>query len=221
VTELGILNPGLFALTVLVVNATPGVDLLYTGVSTLRHGRGAGIAAALGIASGCVGHALAATFGLAALLAASSWAFGAVKWAGAVYLLWLAIGMWRSAAHRAAPAGPAAHRQPATGLPDKSPARLTIYRRGALTNLLNPKVALFFLALLPQFIAADAPDKTLAFLVLGAWFVVQGGLFLIAFAVLVSPLAHRPAPDGIRRGLEAVGGALFAMLALRLAGTSR
>jgi threonine/homoserine/homoserine lactone efflux protein len=225
VTELGVLNPGLFALTVLVVNATPGVDLLYTGVCTLRHGRGAGIAAAFGIASGCVVHALAATFGLAALLAASSWAFGAVKWAGAVYLLWLAVGMWRSAAQPkpfgASQDAPSSSGIGVAGSAALPPSNGAVFRRGALTNILNPKVALFFLALLPQFIAAEAPDKTLAFLVLGAWFVVQGGLFLIAFAVLVSPLARRPAPDRLRRGLEAAGGALFALLALRLAGATR
>ena len=84
---------GVFATTVLVVNATPGVDLLFTLTRTLRYGVAGGIAAALGIAAGCVVHTLVAAFGLAALLAASAAAFAVVKWAGAAYLLWLAIGM--------------------------------------------------------------------------------------------------------------------------------
>jgi threonine/homoserine/homoserine lactone efflux protein len=86
----------LFALTVLIVNATPGVDLLLTLTRTLQFGARAGAAAALGIAAGCVLHTLAAAFGLAALLAASSAAFDVVRYAGAAYLLWLAWGMLRS-----------------------------------------------------------------------------------------------------------------------------
>ncbi|MGZ5238379.1 MAG: LysE family translocator, partial [Caldimonas sp.] len=90
-----------------------------------------------------------------------------------------------------------------------------------LTNVLNPKVALFFLALLPQFIAADAPDKLLAFLFLGAWFVVQGGLFLIGFVVLVAPLGRWRASTAWKRGLNAAGAGLFAWLAVRLALVAR
>jgi threonine/homoserine/homoserine lactone efflux protein len=216
VPELGLHDGGLFALTVFVVNATPGVDLLYTLVCTLRHGRSAGLAAALGIASGCVVHALGAAFGLAALMAASAAAFQLVKWAGAAYLLWLALGMLRSAMAAGSRPGDAA--APAATL---APTAAAIFRRGLLTNVLNPKVALFFLALLPQFIAAEAPDKTFAFLTLGAWFVAQGLLFLIAFVVLVAPLGKRRAPDALRRGLEAAGGGLFALLALRLAMSQR
>ena len=87
----------LFALTVLVLNATPGVDLMLTLTRTLQFGARAGCAAALGIAAGSVLHTLAAAFGLAALLAASSAAFGVIQWAGALYLLWLAWGMLRNA----------------------------------------------------------------------------------------------------------------------------
>ncbi len=87
----------LFAITVLVLNATPGVDLMFTLTRTLQHGVRGGVAAALGINAGCVVHTLAAAFGLAAVLAASATAFNAVKWAGAVYLVWLAWGMLRMA----------------------------------------------------------------------------------------------------------------------------
>jgi threonine/homoserine/homoserine lactone efflux protein len=86
----------LFALAVLVVNATPGVDMALTLLSTLKGGIRTGLAAAAGICAGCVVHTLAAAFGLAALMATSAAAFNLIKWAGAAYLLWLAVGMWRS-----------------------------------------------------------------------------------------------------------------------------
>jgi len=201
----------LFAITVLVINATPGVDLMFTLVSTLKGGVRAGLAAAAGIASGCVVHALAAAFGLAALLAASSAAFSVIKWAGAAYLLWLAIGMLRQGLR----SGPA--NNPAASAPPSATSAWSLLRQGFLTNVLNPKVALFFLALLPQFIDSGAASKTLAFLFLGAWFVVQGFAFLAAFVLLVAPLRRWQPRPAIARGLNLAGGGLFALLAARLA----
>jgi threonine/homoserine/homoserine lactone efflux protein len=87
--------------------------------------------------------------------------------------------------------------------------------------MLNPKVALFFLALLPQFIDADAPHKTLAFLFLGAWFVLQGFAFLAVFAITVAPLRRWQAPPAFARGLQLAGGGLFTLLAARLILTER
>jgi len=217
----------LFAFTVLVLNATPGVDLMLTLTRTLQFGVRAGWAAALGITAGCVVHTLAAAFGLAALLAASSAAFSLVKWAGALYLIWLAWGMLgtarRGAERPSAQPSPASGRGKTSGdgeilsTADTAPSLRTIFRQGLLTNALNPKVALFFLALLPQFIGADAANKELAFLFLGAWFVVQGGLFLLLFALCVAPLRCWAAPPMALRALHAGGAALFAGLAARLA----
>ncbi len=90
-----------------------------------------------------------------------------------------------------------------------------------LTNALNPKVALFFLALLPQFIETDAPSKTSAFLFLGGWFIVQSTVFLLLFVLLVAPLRRWDAPAAVQRGLFAGGAALFTALAARLALTQR
>jgi len=206
----GIHHLWLFAVTTFVLNATPGVDMMFTLARTLQLGVRGGFAAALGIGAGCVLHTLAAAFGLAALLAASAAAFSVIKWVGAAYLLWLAFGMLR-AALRSDDAGPAGA---SAGAP---PSAWAIFRQGALTNALNPKVALFFLALLPQFIDADAPHKTLAFLALGGWFIVQGVLFLVAFVLLVAPLRRwRPKP-ALQRGLNVGGAGLFAWLAARLA----
>ena len=215
-------DPALFAFTVLVLNATPGVDLMLTLTRTLQFGVRAGWAAALGIAAGCVIHTLAAAFGLAALLAASGAAFSVVKWAGALYLVWLAWGMLRTAWHGTLPRVPTATAaktgfEPGTGAARAAPSLGAIFRQGLLTNALNPKVALFFLALLPQFIGTDAANKELAFLFLGAWFVVQGGVFLLLFALCVAPLRRWAAPASALRALHAGAAALFAALAARLA----
>lgn len=207
-------SPALFAATVLVVNATPGVDFAFVVTRTLQRGAAAGMAAAAGIAAGCVLHAAAAAFGLAALLAASSSAFAVLKWLGAAYLLWLAIGMWRAAAAPAGVGGPAAEAPSSEG-------GWRTFRQGLLTNALNPKIALFFLALLPQFIDAGAADKTAAFAFLGGWFVVQGFAFLALLVLLVAPLRRWRPGDAWRRGLQAGAGALFALLAARLALSER
>jgi threonine/homoserine/homoserine lactone efflux protein len=218
---LGTHSLGVFAATVFVVNATPGVDMMFTLAQTLRHGVAGGIAAALGIVAGCVVHTLVAAFGLAAVLAASATAFALVKWAGAAYLVWLAIGMLRAGASAVAPIGEASGRigdDEATPGPRVTGPRLgPLFRQGLLTNVLNPKIAIFFLALLPQFIDAGAADKLVAFLFLGAWFVIQGALFMIAFVLLVAPLRLWNASPAWRRILNAAGAGIFVWLAARLA----
>ena len=143
----------LFMLAVLVLNATPGVDLLLTVSRTLRGGARAGLATALGINAGCVVHALAAALGLAALLAAWPLAFSLIQWAGAAYLLWLGLGMWRNAWR-----GAATERDAPAALKPQRPW-LADFRTGLLTNLLNPKVGLFFVAFFPQFIAPQSAHQ--------------------------------------------------------------
>ena len=204
----------LFAATVFVLNATPGVDLMLTLARTMQHGVRGGLATAFGVSAGCVVHALAAAFGLAALLAASAAAFAVVKWAGAAYLLWLAIGMLHTAAK---PAVARAAAMPARA----APGVRRLFEQGLLTNVLNPKVALFFLALLPQFIDGAAAHKTLAFLFLGGWFVAQGTFFLVAFVLLVAPLARWRPSSTVERALHALGGSLFIALAAKLALSER
>lgn len=200
----------LFAVTVFLLNATPGVDMAFTVASTLRGGWRHGVAAVLGIAAGCVVHTLAAAFGLAALLAASAQAFTAVKLVGAAYLLYVAWGMLK-AGLRPAAAGAA---------PEVAGSFWRVVRLGFFTNALNPKVALFFLALLPQFIDAAATNKTGAFLFLGAWFIVQGLFFMLALVALLLPLRRRVLPAWVGRSLNLGGAGVFAFLAGRLA-TSR
>jgi len=199
----------LYALAVFVLNATPGVDVLLTVSRTLAGGVRAGIAAALGISAGCALHALAAAFGLAALLALYPGALRAVQWAGAAYLVWLGLGMLRSAKRPLA----AATAEPAVAAARNAWAD---FRAGLLSNLLNPKMAFFFLAFLPQFVPADSPSRTASFLLLGAWFVAQSTLFLLLLVALAARLRCLAASDGARRWGNAAGGALFIGLALRL-----
>jgi threonine/homoserine/homoserine lactone efflux protein len=208
----------LFMAAVLLLNATPGVDLLLTVSRTAQSGVHAGVMAALGINAGCALHALAAAFGLAALLAWSAAAFGVVKWAGAAYLLWLGLGMLHRAWRR--PAGTAAlEAEPAAAHSSPRVPAAADFRRGLLTNLLNPKVALFMLAFLPQFIPEQSGHRTLAFLALSLLFVAQSLLFLLGVVVLTARLARVRRLARSARALQAAGGLLFIALAARLAGT--
>lgn len=201
---------GVFAAAVFVLNATPGVDFLLTVQRTLHSGVRAGVAAALGITAGCIGHVLAAAFGLAALLAVHPAAFDVIRWAGAAYLVWLAVGMLKAAWRCEASAVPEAA---AMGVPSD----WAHFRAGVLTNVLNPKVALFFLAFLPQFVPAGSPAKTASFLLLGALALVQGLAFLFALVALAARLARLGSSPAVRRVLNAIGGALFIALAVRIA----
>ncbi|MBI5130484.1 MAG: LysE family translocator [Rhodopseudomonas palustris] len=205
---LGIHDFWLFVASGLLLNVTPGPDTAFIVGRGLQFGWRGGAAAALGVSAGCLVHVTAAAVGLSALLMASTLAFTAVKLIGAAYLIWLGIGMLLSRA-----TGFAATSDDAPAL---RPAQ--VFRQGMLTNALNPKVALFFLAFLPQFVDADAPHKALAFLVLGLIFVGNGTLYclaLAAFAARASDRLRRSGPllQWINRGL----GALFVALGLRVA----
>jgi threonine/homoserine/homoserine lactone efflux protein len=200
-----------FAAAVALLNATPGVDFLLTVSRTLQAGARAGLAAAAGISAGCVVHALAAAFGLATLLALHPAAFVAIQWVGAAYLVVLGLqmlaGAWRGGGGAALPRSPIARSTAAD------------FRAGLLTNVLNPKVALFFLAFLPQFVPAESPAVTVSFLLLGSWFVLQGGLFLallVLLAARLSRLVGAGTPGLLKRLLQAAGGLLFIALALRI-----
>ena len=204
---LGIHELWLFVLSGLLLNVTPGPDTAYIIGRTIQLGWRGGAAAAIGISCGCLVHVLGAAIGLSALLMASSTAFLAVKLIGAAYLVLTGLQMLLS---RTKPIAEVAGQAGETSIS-------RVFWQGALTNILNPKVALFFLALLPQFIAVDAPDKTLAFLFLGAWFIVQGLAFLLVLVALVTPLRRsRPRP-WVGRGLKLSGAGLFTVLAAKLA----
>jgi threonine/homoserine/homoserine lactone efflux protein len=198
----------LFVVSGLLLNFTPGADTLYiVGRSTLQ-GTRAGAVAALGIGAGCCVHMLAAALGLSAVLATSATAFTVVKLIGAAYLVYLGISLWRSGS-----GARAAHAAPS------SPASLrAVFAQGVLTNVLNPKVALFFLAFLPQFVDADTPHRLLAFLFLGLVFDVNGTLWNFFVAWSAARLGGRIAGSG--RGtvwLSRAAGTVFVALGAKLA----
>ncbi|MGP9812632.1 LysE family translocator [Rhodopseudomonas sp. NSM] len=204
---LGIHDFWLFVASGLLLNVTPGPDTAFIVGRGLQFGWRGGAAAALGVSAGCLVHVTAAAVGLSALLMASTLAFTAVKLIGAAYLIWLGIGMMLSRA-----TGFAA----SVDAPSLRPAQ--VFRQGMLTNALNPKVALFFLAFLPQFVDAAAPHKALAFLLLGLIFVANGTLYCLALAAFAARASDRLRRSGrvlqwINRGL----GALFVALGLRVA----
>ncbi len=204
---LGIHHYWLFIATAIVLVLTPGQDTFFILGRSLASGRSAGVAAALGITAGSIIHTLLAALGLSALLAASPHAFMAVKLAGAAYLLYIGVrALWsRGGAVPGAEAG-------------ANDTRWSAFRQGVLSNLLNPKVALFFLALMPQFISAGSSHKVGAFLVLGLTFVTLGVAWCLALAAgaafLRGAFLRRPSLAGV---LNKVAGVMFIALGLRLA----
>jgi threonine/homoserine/homoserine lactone efflux protein len=199
----------LFVLSGLLLNITPGPDTLYIVGRSSTQGWRAGAFAALGIGAGTLVHICAAALGLSAILAASAAAFTAVKIVGAAYLLYVGVTLiWSSRADGSA-AGPAAIRQ----------ASLQgIFVQGFLTNVLNPKVALFFLAFLPQFVASDASSKPLAFLFLGAVFDFNGTIWNLLIAWSAARLSSRLAPGrAFKRWFNRCVGAMFIFIGVRLA----
>lgn len=149
------------------LNLTPGPDVLYIVCSALKGGVRAGLVAAMGIVSGCFVHVFAAALGVGALLATSATAFTVLKWAGAAYLMWMGLKLLLSkgGGSTVVPRGMSAEVVPVD--------LWRVFRQGFLTNVLNPKVALFFLAFVPQFIAPVTEDKVTAFLLLGLLFNVN------------------------------------------------
>ncbi|VIO68502.1 Homoserine/homoserine lactone efflux protein [Bradyrhizobium ivorense] len=205
---LGIHELWLFVLSGLLLNITPGPDTAYIIGRTIQLGWRGGAAAALGISGGCLVHVLGAAIGLSALLMASSTAFLAVKLVGAAYLVLTGLQMLLS---RAKPVTAAAEEGGETTV-----AR--VFWQGALTNILNPKVALFFLAFLPQFVAADSPHKTLAFLTLGLIFITTGTLWCFGIAAFAARAASRIRQStGVITWINRSLGGLFVYLGVRVA----
>lgn len=217
--SLGIVHLPLFIVSGWLLNLTPGPDVLYILSNGLRGGRRAGVVAALGITAGCFVHIFAAAVGVSALITASATAFTVLKWLGAAYLVWVGIQMLRSVKPANAPnlIAASADRISARGL--KSLKK--VFVQGFWTNALNPKVALFFLAFLPQFITPGAQQPTLAFLLLGLLFNLNALPINLGYALLAAWATRRM--DAVGRGmhwLERGAGALFVAFGLKLALTN-
>jgi threonine/homoserine/homoserine lactone efflux protein len=208
----GTQNFSLFVVSCILLNITPGQDTLFIVGRTLARGRKAGIVSTMGIMSGVLVHTLLAALGLSVILATSAVAFSVVKFAGAGYLIWLGVGMLRRGGHREDDA--------AVDMPRASVWKL--YRQGVVTNVLNPKVSIFFLSFLPQFVDVQAGMVVLPFLFLGMTFFTTGSiwcLFLVFAAAWLTGSFRRHTTAG--GALKKLTGTLFIGLGIRLALTHR
>lgn len=167
-------NIYLFFIASLLLNLTPGNDMLYVASRSISQGPKAGIVSALGIFVGCFVHIMAAVLGLSIILARSAYLFSIIKFGGAGYLIYLGIRSLMS--------------KPNMGKADENVPKLNkwkLFKQGIVTNALNPKVAIFFLSFLPQFVDPRSPYIKLDLVTLGLWFAVQGTLVLMIVAMIL------------------------------------
>lgn len=184
-----------FVLASLVLAVTPGPGVLYIVTRSLVHGQRGGLVSAAGVALGNLGNMLAAAGGLAALFAVSSLAFTVVRYAGALYLVWLGVQMLRTS--------------------DDAPAALPamvphgrVFGDGFIVALLNPKTAMFFAAFLPQFLSPQAPAMSQG-IVLGCLFVAIAAVTDSAYALAAGAAAPALSRRGVRRFGRFAGGSVF------------
>lgn len=206
----GIQDYGVFILSAVLLNLTPGQDTLYILGRTLAQGRHTGIAAALGISAGTAIHCIAAALGLSAIVAASPLLFDTLKFVGAAYLVYLGVQLLRSGAGT---------RNEATMSGQSASAA---FRQGVITNVANPKVALFFLAFLPQFVDPQATHRLLGLLMLGATFVSTSTIWCLVLAMGAGRIREAAKPlRSLGRMLPRAAGLLFIVLGVRLALSDR
>jgi RhtB (resistance to homoserine/threonine) family protein len=204
----GIHDFPLFIVSGILLNLTPGQDTMYIIGRSMAQGRRAGIISALGIMTGVLVHTLLAALGLSVILATSSLAFSIVKYAGAGYLIWIGIGFLINRNENPA--------MPVEEAETRKSGKL--FRQGVLTNLLNPKVALFFLSFLPQFVSPRAQPVFLPFLILGLVLFTTGSIWCIFLAIGSAWLAERTQKYNSVGGLaKIITGVLFVALGIRLA----
>jgi len=206
---LGIHDFPLFLASGILLNLAPGPDTAYILGRSMAQGRGAGIASAFGIMIGSIVHTSAAALGLSAFLATTAWAFTAIKLIGGAYLVFLGIKMILEQ-----------REQFRVSSNFRSSSSTAAFRQGVLTNVLNPKVALFFLAFLPQFIDPASPHKIAAFILLGLTFVTTGTIWCLVLAWCAAIFSKRLRQNQrISQWLNRAVGSLFVFLGARLATT--
>lgn len=200
-------DPGLFVIASVVLILTPGQDMLYVVARSIGLGWRGGMLSMLGVVCGVLVHTAAAAMGLAAVLSASAEAFTVIRYAGAVYLVWLGLRTLLCASDPSLTAGT-----------DAAPRAGSVFRQGLLSNVLNAKVALFFLAFLPQFVDADAGAPAAVMLALGGVFSALTAAILAAVVAVVSAGRSRLARSRTFPGLlRRVSGAMLTGLGIHMA----
>jgi threonine/homoserine/homoserine lactone efflux protein len=187
-----------------VIVVTPGVDMALVTKNALAYGRNAAVGTAFGVNAGIALWTIAASAGLATVVAASAPAFTAIKLAGALYLVYLGLRALRGARRREAPGGRSAVGGGAA------------FRQGLLSNLLNPKIAVFFTSLLPQFVDPGSA-RFASFLVLGAIFNALGILWLVLYAVIAARARRVMQRPKVKARLDVLSGTVLVALGVRLA----
>ena len=208
----GIENYTGFIIAAVILNLTPGVDTMYILTRSVSQGRRAGLVSVAGIITGCVVHVLCAAFGLSLILSTSATAFTIIKWAGAGYLIF--IGLKTLMDNQTAFETVGNKFQPRD--------LRKIYRQGVITNVLNPKVALFFLSFLPQFINPQAVTGPLPFLLLGSTFLVTSSIWFMTLtgtAALMTDTLRNNQRIGLI--LQKISGIIFIGFGLKLAFDSK
>ena len=193
----------------------PGPGTAWIIAQTVAGGSRRGMQAAIGLETATLIHALAAGLGLSAVLATSAMAFEVMKYAGAAYLIWLGIKAWREPA--SPPASPSAPTSGQSDRPLAAAAARSLYLRSVATGVLNPKVALFFLAFLPQFVRPEFGWVPLQFLVLGLLLSLIGLTHSVALSFLVGRFGRRASHPRFERWKRRITGSVFVALGLRLA----
>jgi threonine/homoserine/homoserine lactone efflux protein len=201
----------LFAFASLMLNITPGNDMIYVASRSVSQGIRAGITSSLGVMVGCLVHILAAVAGLSYVIAKSATAFTWLKWAGALYLVYLGVQSFRKSRSSF---------EISTGTSVDPYSK--IFWQGVTTNVLNPKVALFFLAFLPQFVNNRSAHAQVEILFLGIWFDISGTivnmLVSVIFGRMGNWLSKRPWFATIQ---QKITGTLLILLGIKLALTSK
>jgi threonine/homoserine/homoserine lactone efflux protein len=204
-------NFWLFALTALLLNLTPGNDMLFVIARSSSQGSKAGIVSSLGIMGGCMVHMIAAVAGLSAIIAKSAVTFTVIKYIGAAYLIYLGIKAFLDKEKKI---------QVNNTIVKTSYKK--IFWQGVLTNVLNPKVALFFLAFLPQFINTKTGNTTAQILFLGVWFNIGGTLINIIVALLFGKIGKLLGRSGkFVQWQKRITGSILIALGIKVAFSSR
>ncbi|SNR16947.1 LysE family translocator [Tenacibaculum jejuense] len=204
----GIINFETFLIAGIILNITPSADTMYILGRSIAQGKKAGILSALGITTGALFHVIFATLGLSIILAKSAIAFLIVKYLGAAYLIYLGL---KSFFSKSSNDFEIIQKQETINYKK-------IYLSGILTNILNPKVALFFLAFLPQFINPDYYNTSLSFLILGVTFLITGTLWCLLLAIFSSQLSSRIRKNhNFKLWLNKITGSIFIALGIKLA----
>lgn len=211
-----ILDPTLTLAYIVVAAAlavSPGPDVLFVIANGMRHKAKGAIAAALGIGAGSVVHAIAAAIGVSAVIAASPLAFDILRYGGALYLAWLGIQALRSFFRN--------EHTPENPVTVKETTSVAVFRRGLVTNILNPKVVVFYLALLPQFVSLELGHVGLQIFLLGCIHNMLGLAFLLTVGLAAGKASDWLATTGFGRWMDVIAGLFFIGLAVRLAVSGR